>query len=77
MATRGAETVGSDEGGRAGMGAAIYGAVMGLLAILGLFVAARAHDGAIHLAGFLLFLFGVINIFALIHKLTEPPRGGT
>jgi|GEM_PF-3630265 len=74
MATRGAETVGSGEGGRGGMGAAIYGGVMGLLAILGLFIAAGAHDSAIHLAGWLLFLFGLVNIFVLIHKLTEPPR---
>ncbi|MCL6608051.1 MAG: hypothetical protein K6T74_08170 [Geminicoccaceae bacterium] len=56
------------------MGHAIYGAVMGLLAILGLFIAAGARDGAIHVAGWMLFLFGVINIFVLIHKLTEPPR---
>jgi hypothetical protein len=44
---------------------------------LGLFLAAGARDGAIHLAGWLLFLFGLVNIFVLIHKLTEPPRGGT
>jgi hypothetical protein len=72
VATTGAETAGSSEG-RGGMGYAIYGAVMGLLAILGLFLAAGARDGAIHLAGWLLFLFGVINVFALIHELTEPP----
>jgi hypothetical protein len=57
------------------MGYAIYGGAMGVLAIVGLFLAAAARDGAIHLAGLLLFLFGVINVFALIHKLTEPPRG--
>lgn len=72
-------TVGTERGepseGRGDMGYAIYGAVMGLLAILGLFIAAGARDGAIHLAGLLLFLFGVINVFVIIHKLTEPPRG--
>lgn len=73
VAGDGAETSRSSEG-RGGMGYAIYGAVMGLLAILGLFIAAGARDGAIHLAGLLLFLFGVINVFAIIHKLTEPPR---
>ncbi len=57
------------------MAAAIYGVVMGFLAILGLFLASGAEDGAIHLAGFLLFLFGVVNIFVLIHEATEPPRG--
>lgn len=55
------------------MAAAIYGLVLGILAILGLFLAAHARDGAMHLAGLLLFLFGVVNIFALIHKLTAPP----
>lgn len=72
-------TVGTERGQpseeRGEMGYGIYGAVMGLLAIFGLFLAAGARDGAIHLAGLLLFLFGVINVFALIHKLTEPPRG--
>lgn len=57
------------------MAAAIYGVVMGLLAILGLFLASGAKDAAIHLAGFLLFLFGVVNVFVLIHKTTEPRRG--
>ncbi len=57
------------------MAAAIYGVVMGFLAILGLFLASGAKDVAIHLAGLLLFLFGVVNIFVLIHRLTAPPRG--
>lgn len=56
------------------MAYAIFGALMGAVAIVGLFLAAGAKDGAIHLAGLLLFLFGVIMNFALIHKLTEPPR---
>lgn len=58
------------------MAAAIYGALMGALAILGLFLAAGAHDGAIHLAGLLLFLFGLATIFALIHQLTGPGEAG-
>ncbi len=56
------------------MAHAIYGAVMGILAILGLMLASAAKDQALHIAGFLLFLFGVVNIFALIRKLTEPGR---
>ncbi len=74
MATTGAQTVGSGGEGRGGMAYAIYGALMGLLSILGLFLAAGARDGAIHLSGWLLFLFGLVNIFVLIRKLTEPPR---
>lgn len=58
------------------MAAAVFGVVFGLLAILGLFLAAGAHDAAIHLAGLLLFLFGVVNVFALIHKLTAAPKEG-
>lgn len=54
------------------MGSAIFGTLMGLLAFLGLFIASHAKDGALHLAGLLLFLFGVVNIFVLIRKLTEP-----
>ena len=73
MVTTEAQTVGSGGEGRGGMAYAIYGALMGLLAILGLFLATGARDGAIHLAGWLLFLFGLVNIFVLIHKLTEPP----
>jgi hypothetical protein len=57
------------------MGSVIYGVLMGALSILGLFLAAGARDGAIHLAGLLLFLFGLATIFVLIHKLTEPGGG--
>lgn len=57
------------------MAAAIYGALMGAVAILGLFLAAGARDGAVHLAGLLLFLFGVGMIFVLIHRLTGPGAG--
>ncbi len=58
------------------MAAAIYGALMGAVAILGLFLAAGAHDGAIHAAGLLLFLFGLATIFVLIHRLTGPGGPG-
>lgn len=58
------------------MAAAIYGVLMGALAILGLFLAAGARDGAIHLAGLLLFLFGLVTIFVLIHRLTGPGGSG-
>ncbi len=56
------------------MAYAVYGAVMAVLVIVGLFLAAGAKDTAIHLTGFALVLFGLVNIFAMIHKLTEPPR---
>lgn len=59
------------------MAYAIYGAVMTVLAIVGLFLAAGARDNAIYLAGFALVLFGVVNVFVMIHKLTEPRRGET
>jgi hypothetical protein len=52
------------------MGQWIFGALMGLLALLGLGLAARAQDGAFELFGYLLFLFGVVIIFVLIHHNT-------
>lgn len=58
------------------MAAAIYGVLMGAVAILGLFLAAGARDGAIHVAGLLLFLFGLATIFVLIHRLTGPGGSG-
>lgn len=56
------------------MGMVIHGVLMAALAILGLFLASGARDATMHGAGLLLFLFGVVNIFVLIHRLTEPPR---
>lgn len=52
------------------MATVIHGVLMGVLAILGLFLAAGARDATIHSAGLLLFLFGVVNLFVLIHEIT-------
>ncbi len=55
------------------MGSWILGTFMGLLSLFGLFVASRAADAMFGLFGWLLFLFGVVMIFALIAQNT----GGT
>ncbi len=44
----------------------IWGIVAALTALVGLFMAARAHDGTFALAGYLLMLFGILYIFFLI-----------
>ncbi|GBD42872.1 hypothetical protein HRbin40_00332 [bacterium HR40] len=54
------------------MGQWIFGALMGVLAFLGLLFASRAQDTAFELFGYLLFLFGVVTIFVLIHRNTRP-----
>ena len=46
----------------------IWGIVAGLAALIGLFMAAGAYDGAFALAGYLLMLFGVSYIFFLIQQ---------
>jgi hypothetical protein len=51
----------------------IFGALMGVLSLLGLFVASRAHDPMIYAVGFLLFAFGIAFIFSLIAKHTGHP----
>lgn len=59
------------------MGQWIFGALMAILAFVGLMFASRAQDGAFELFGYLLFLFGVITIFVLIHRNTGQSREGT
>ena len=44
----------------------ITGALMGLISLFGLILARLAVDGAFHFFGLLLFLFGVLMVFALI-----------
>ncbi len=53
------------------MGTWIFAAVMGLLSLLGLFIASRAHDTMFYTFGALLFLFGLAVIFAMIHRYTD------
>lgn len=59
------------------MAAFVTGAIMGVLSLVGLLLASRAQDGAFHFFGLLLFLFGVIYIFTLIHRHTGQPPGET
>lgn len=67
----------AEPGKRTGMekdtvGPWILGAVMGLIALLGLFLASRAQDDIFYATGLGLFVFGVLFIFALIRS---APRG--
>jgi hypothetical protein len=50
------------------MGSFVVGGVMGVLALLGLFVAAAAQDGTFYLTGLGLFVFCVLFIFVMIHR---------
>jgi hypothetical protein len=52
------------------MGQWVFGALMGLLSLLGLVLASRAHDQTFYLVGLLLFAFGVGFIFWLIARNT-------
>jgi hypothetical protein len=56
------------------MGSLVTGAVMGVLALFGLLLASGAHDGMFYVFGLLLFLFGVLFIFGLIHRHTGQPQ---
>ncbi len=63
----------ADLGERTGMkddttGPWILGAVMGLIALLGLFLASRAQDDIFYATGLGLFVFGVLFIFFLINR---------
>lgn len=55
----------------------VTGTIMGLLSLVGLLLASRAQDGPFHAFGLLLFLFGVVYIFTLIHRHTGHPPDGT
>ena len=46
----------------------VFGTVMGLLSLIGLFVASKSTDGTMYYVGLLFFIFGVMFIFALIGK---------
>ncbi len=52
----------------------IFGAVMGVLSLLGLVMASRAEDSIFYATGLVFFVFGVATISWLIHKSTEPPH---
>lgn len=53
-----------------GIGKWIMGSAMGLLALIGLFLASAASDGTMYGVGLLLFVFGVLFIFRLIGRYT-------
>jgi hypothetical protein len=57
------------------MGTWIFGVVMALLSMMGLFIASRAHDGMLSVVGFLLTAFGLAFIFWLIAKNTGHAHG--
>ena len=46
----------------------LLGIAMGIISLIGLFMASRAHDQAFYYTGLVLFLFGVLFIFALIRR---------
>ncbi len=48
----------------------ISGGLMGILAFIGLLAASRAKDPMFSFFGYLLFLFGIVVIFSLIHQYT-------
>ncbi|MGH6916485.1 MAG: hypothetical protein ACREJ0_02170 [Geminicoccaceae bacterium] len=50
------------------MGSFVLGGVMGVLALLGLFVASGAKDDVFYFTGLGLFVFCVLFIFVMIHQ---------
>jgi len=52
------------------LGTWLTGIVMALIALAGLFMAARAEDAVFQFGGFLFFLFGVLFEFVLIARNT-------
>jgi hypothetical protein len=52
----------------------VFGALMTLLAIYGLFAAANARDTGFYIFGLAMFLFGVLFVFSLIGKYTGSKR---
>jgi UDP-N-acetylmuramyl pentapeptide phosphotransferase/UDP-N-acetylglucosamine-1-phosphate transferase len=51
------------------MGSFVLGGVMAVLALMSLFVASAAKDGVFYTTGLGLFLFCVLFIFVMIHRL--------
>lgn len=56
------------------MGMWAMGVVAGLVSLVGLILASRAHDRMFEIFGLLVFLCGVLVIFALIREATRPER---
>lgn len=57
------------------MGAWVLGAAAGIVALVGLFLASRAQDGAFYYFGLAVFAAAVLFIFGMILRATgQPPR---
>ena len=65
----------------------VYGAAMGLISLVGLFLASGASDDNMYYVGLLFFVFGILSVFGLIGRhvgnpkthdsqATEPPGHG-
>ena len=54
-------------------GTFIFGVIMGLISLFGLFLASRAEDQMFSILGYMFFLIGVGLIFVLIHRNTGQP----
>jgi len=50
------------------MGSFVLGGIVGMIGLLGLFVAAGASDGVFYATGLGLFVFCVLFIFVMIHR---------
>lgn len=50
----------------------IMGVLMTALALVGLFMAAKAEDNVFQFGGWIFFAFGVLYVFTLINRLTGP-----
>jgi hypothetical protein len=51
---------------KGGAGSWVLGAVVGLVGMIGLFLASRADDATLYWVGMLIFLFAVLFVFNLI-----------
>ena len=52
----------------------LLGLMMGIMSLLGLFLASAASDRVFYAAGLIFFLFGVLMIFGLIARYVGGPR---
>ncbi len=52
----------------------IVGAVMGILALLGMLILSRSRDVGMDIVGFLLLVIGLVSVFRMIHNATAAPK---
>ena len=55
----------------------VMGAFVSLLGMVGLFMASRAHDLAVHGFGLGVFAFAVLFVFVLIKRAYDAPAAGS